>query len=261
MRFGMLRGPQILRAPENDQGSEPDDEFEEDLSLDEDDEADDEDDQTDDESDEDLDDADDEGEEPPERPTRGQGRVAKATRENADLKRTNADLERRLADLERARSAPPAPVETPEQRTARFAAMEPWERTEALRQEDAQRTASTLQRIEFESRDNADRLAFETLASRNKTAAKLKDEVEKRLKDMRSNNMTAPRETILKYLIGERMLANGARAEGKARKSAAANRDQQRARPSSGRADAPADDRRTSNAKTSRNKRVESYQL
>lgn len=262
MRFWMASGPSITRAPENDDGA-IDDLDEEDFSLDppEDDLEDDE--PPEDDLDEDLDDdeAGDEDEPPARQPSRGESRQAKLARENKEIRERTERLERELAEV-RGQRQQAQTAETPEQRTARLANMEPWERTEYLRQEGEQRIQNELARIRFESQDNADKVAFDALAARSPVAAKLKDEVEKRLREMRATNMTAPRETILKYLIGERALGNAGRATGKARKAAAANRERQAARPAAnGRGDAEAGDRRTNSTTAARQKRLESYNL
>ena len=253
----MSAGPMIFRAPENDQGSEPDD-LDDDISLDEPDED------TDD-PDEDLDadagDADgDDQDEPPQRQSRGENRVAAATRIAKEAKERAEAAERRAEAAERrANEVTQRPRETQDQINARLAAMEPWERTEYLRQQDAEATRAALQQMRFESQDASDRASYEALCARKPVAAKLRDEVETRLADMRKAGTTAPRETVLRWVIGDRALANEGRATGKARTAAAANRDRQSARPANGRGDT-AGDRRTTGT-TARDKRLESYNL
>lgn len=263
MRFWMASGPSISRAPEDDNGSV--DDLDEDFSLDlpEDDLEDDEppeDDELDDDAGE-TDDLDEDAEPPPRAQSRGESRQAKLARENKEIRERTERLERELAEV-RGQRQRAEPTETPEQRQTRLANMEPWERTEYLRQESDQAMRAELARIRFESQDNADKVAFDALAARSPVAGKLKDDVEARLREMRATGMTAPRETILKYLIGERALGNAGRATGKARKAAAANRERQTARPAAtGRGDAGAGDRRANNSTTARNKRLESYNL
>jgi hypothetical protein len=254
----MLSGPTISRAPENDEGHDADLDLDEDFSLDEPDEDQDEPDEDADEVDVlDLEDVD----EPPTRQSRGESRVATATKVAAEAKREAAELRERLAALEAQRNAPaPEPRETAAQREQRLANLEPWERTEALRQEDSAATRQTLARIEWESKENADKVAYEALCARAPVAAKLKDEVETRLADMRKAGTTAPRETVLRWVIGDRALANGSKAAGKARTTAAGNRDRQATRPASGRGDAAPEGRRGTTDQA-RAKRLETYSL
>ena len=254
--FGMLAGPHIHRAPENDEGSDPDD-LDEDFSLDE------PEDEPDDEPDEDADleevDDQDADEEPAPKRSRGENRVAAATRTANEAKERADRLEREMADL-RANLRPQTPQETPEQRQQRLQNMDPLDRLELQQRETDQRTNAMLQRIEFEAKDNSDRLSYDSLCQRQPAAAKLKEEVEKRLADMRKTGMTAPRETVLKYLIGERALANGGRASSRAKKGADQQRQRQEARPGGGRGDVAAEGRTNSSA-TARAKRMDSYQL
>ena len=255
----MLSGPKISRAPENDEGHDADLDLDEDFSLDEpDDELDEpEDDDTglDDVDDTDVDD------EPAPKPSRGENRIAAATRIAKQAKDRADAAERRAAELEARLNTPaPEPRETAAQREQRLANLEPWERTEALRQEDSAQMRQTMARIEWESKETADKAAYEALCARAPVAAKLKDEVETRLADMRKAGTTAPRETVLRWVIGDRALANGNKAAGKARTTAAANRDRQTTRPASGRGDAAPEGRRGNNDQA-RAKRLDTYQL
>ncbi len=255
----MLMGSTVFRAPENDQGHEADD-LDEDFSLDEppeDDEVDDVD------PDADLDEVDDDNQddEPPARQqSRGESRVAAATRTAAEAKREAAELRERLAAMEARSAAPAASQETAAQREQRLAQLEPWERTEVLRQEDSRRMESQIAQMRWESQEAADRTAYDALCARKPVAAKLKDEVEARLADMRKAGTTAPRETVLRWVIGDRALANEGKATGRAQKAASANRDRQTTRPTNGRADAAPSDRRGGDS-SKRDKRIENYQL
>jgi hypothetical protein len=268
MLIRMNQGPQILRAPEDDRGA---DDLDEDLSLDppDDDEDDDQhDDLQDDDADEDdldgLDEGDEDGEdEPPQRqPSRSENRVAKATRDAKEAKERSDRLEREMADLRASiRPQTSQPQETPEQRRDRLALMEPVERMEYLLNESRQETQRTLQRMEFENADRADQLAYEGLCQKAPVAAKLKDEVEKRLADMRKAGTTAPRETVLRWVIGDRALKNAGKATSRARNTADRNRDRQTARPpAGGRGDAPSEGR-NKNGSSSRDKRLENMNI
>lgn len=256
----MLSGPMILRAPETDEGPDADLDLDEDFSLDE---QDDQDDPGEDDQDEDLDDAEgddqDEDEAPPPK-SRGENRVAAATRIAKEAKDRADRLEREMADLRAAARPQTAPQETAEARQQRLANMEPWERSEFLRVEGEQRINNTLARIEFETKDTADKASYDALAARKPVAAKLRNEVEARLADMRKSGTTAPRETVLRWVIGDRALANEGKATGKARKSAAGRQERQAARPANGRGDTVSEGRRNGST-SARDKRLDTYQL
>lgn len=263
----LLSGPRILRAPEDDRGSASD-ELDEDFSLDPSDDVDDEeerlqDDDRDDLDDEDLtglDDDDEEDDPPARQPSRGENRVAKATRAAKEANERADRLERRLEEV--AAQVRPAPTqETPQQRETRLAAMDPYERLQVELQETRQETRLFQQRLEFETRDNSDKVAYDALCQRAPVAAKLKDEVEQRLADMRKAGTTAPRETVLRWVIGDRALKNAGKATSRARKSADQNRERHQARaPAGGRGDAPQEGR-NKNGASARDKRLENMNL
>jgi len=200
-----------------------------------------------------------EDEPPARRPSRGENRVSVATRTAAEAKREAEALRAELAALKAERNTPPR--ETPEQVRARLEQMDPYDRLQYERQQDRQEFQQSLQRIEFNSQETADKAAYESLCARNPVAAKLKQDVEDRLADMRRNGTTAPRETVLRWVIGDRALANAGRASGRAQRTAATNRDRQQARPGNGRADVAPSNDRGANSKAVRDKRLANYQL
>lgn len=260
----MLLGSTKCFSPEDDRGAAgtglDDEDF--DLDLDDDPAEDD-----NDLEDEDLDPEDEPDEEdldlddpkPEPKASRGDNRVATATREAKEAKEQVTKLERELAAERQSRAQP---TETQEQFNTRLNAMEPWERTEYLRQLDAQTTQRRLDQIQFDAWDRGDKLEYDTLAQRQPIAAKLKDDVEKLLSERRAVGQNVDRQTVLKYLIGERALAGKGRAEGKARKTADANRDRQAARPTGGRADTTGGDTRgRGDSAAARAKRLENMEI
>jgi len=174
-------------------------------------------------------------------PSRAERRVQQALREAKDAK---AEVARLKSLVER--PAPQQPQETPAQRAERLAMMEPEDRIRYEVNEQVGGLRREFATLSFQMQDSGDRTAFESLCARNPVAAKLHDQVEDRLAEMRAAGTTAPRETVLKYVIGDRALANAARAGTKARKTAAGNIQRQTARPGSGRGDAADTGRRGS---------------
>jgi hypothetical protein len=245
-----------LFAPENDEGAEFDDI--DDPIEDDEPEPDEDQDEPDEDEPEEIDDQDDPPAPPARQASRGDSRVREATRIAAEAKAEAAALKREVEALQAQRNAPPR--ESQEQINARLAQMEPWERTEFLRQQDTAAMNARLQQMEFNSQDSADRTAYEALAAREPIAAKLRDDVEAVLADLRKNGMTAPRLTILEREIGRRALANKTRATTRAKKSADVNRDRQASRPSNGRGDSVSTDAR-SGSTAARNKRLENMQI
>lgn len=252
-RFAMLRGPQILRAPEDDQGSEYDDPIDDadDGDIEEPDDQDDRDEPDDDES---IDEGDDDPVAPVRQPSRGENRIAALARETKAAKDRADLLERQLTDIQNRQSQPAQPTQA--QIDAHLATLEPWERTEFLRQQDANRVNQTLAQMQFQQQEQMDRIAYESLKTRAPIAAKLERDVETRLAEMRRNGTTAPRETVLRWVIGDRALANAGRAAGKAQRTATANRERQAGRPGGARGDAVGSDDRRANSAAAREKRL-----
>ena len=90
--------------------------------------------------------------------------------------------------------------------------------------------ASEIQSLRFTTQDSADRSAFESLCARNPAVASLREEVDERLAQERRNGFNFPRETVAKFLLGERALKNGPRAKAAQQKRADVERTRQTVR-------------------------------
>lgn len=148
--------------------------------------------------------------------TRGQRQHAELRRRAQAAERALAEKDARARELEaqlaQARQ-PVAPVESAAVREARLAAMDPIERTEFLINELRADNARDRQMQQFQAADTSDRTAYDTLAQINPVYRKYKDEVEHRLRLLRNAGQNVPRETVLKFLIGEKVVS--ARASNK----------------------------------------------
>jgi len=189
-------------------------------------------------------------------PSRAERRVQQALTE---AKAAKAETERLRLEIQQARTA--QPVESQAQRQERLMLMDPDQRVDYLLRERQQQEDARFARLEFQMADSADRTAFEGLCARNPVAAKLKTNVEDYLAEMRRNGTTAPRETVLRYVIGDRALANAPRATTRARNTADANRQRQAARPGAARSDAGGSSRTATNEAEARRKRLEDMQI
>lgn len=258
-RYALTRGSMVLRAPEDDQGSDYDDAVDEvdDVEPDEPDDQDDPD-----EQDDDVNDLDEPDELAPAAPSRAGNRVAVATKIAAEAKARADKLEAELTAF-RAQmdAAQQPPRETQQQLNARLAEMEPWERAETIARMTADNVQGQLNQIRWDAQESADRTSFDALCAREPAAAKLKDAVEERLALMRKSGTTVNRETLYTHMLGERARANVGRATGKAQRTATANRDRQASRPGNGRGDVAASDTRRGNTASAREKRLENQPL
>lgn len=251
-RFALTRGPMIARAPETDEGLDPDLELDDELDVDED--------PDEDEQDEDEpveDDLDEQPDEPVRQPTRGENRVAAATKKAAEALTRAETLERELNALKAAQAQNNQPKqETPAELQARLAQMEPWERTAEIQRLDAQYLLQRQQKLEWDIWEQGDKAAYAAFAASKPIAAKLQADVEKALMAERAAGRYPDRQAVLKYLIGERALNNETRATNRTKNAAEGRRSAQAARPASGRGDVAASDDRRSSSAAARNKRL-----
>lgn len=254
----------VLRAPENDEG--------EDFDLDIDTTLDDE----DDEPGDDLDDEDDpedaeaeprqvngqadDDEEPVRKPSRATARVETALKEAREARERAEAAEARATAAERAAQSRQANEDAATERQ-RLEMMSEGERLQYLLDKNQRTNDARFQQMQFETNDRYDKAAFDSLAARNPTAQKLAGEVETRLQEMRRAGTTAPRETILRYIIGDKALANANRAKGKQTKRTAEARARQTTRPSSGRSDISSRSEGRGDTVSARNKRLENMEL
>ena len=189
-------------------------------------------------------------------PSRAQVRIQQALRDAKDAKERADALERRLADAERRQTQ-----ETPAQRNERLAMMEPEERLRYEFNEGNQALRNELAQIRFESQERSDRAEFEALCARTPAAARVRDQVEDRLAEMRRSGTTAPRATVLRYILGDRLLAGAGKAAGKARRTADTNLQRQTGRPGAARGDVANSGRATGSEAEQRRKRLEDMQI
>ena len=76
----------------------------------------------------------------------------------------------------------------------------------------------TLQQMQFQNQESADKTSFHSLCASDSRAKKYADEVETRLLELRRQGQNAQREVILKYLLGEKLLQQSAKATSQQRK-------------------------------------------
>lgn len=180
-------------------------------------------------------------------PTERQGRKTFA-------QRVEEVTNRKLSDIQRKHDAELASImarvngggggqqsqqgETPQQAQARINTIDdPFERIQAQMNLDRVQNQSVLQRLEFQTAESSDKAAYDSLKVRLPIASKLEADVEKRLTEMRASGVNAPRSTVLRWVIGDRALANAEKAGGRARNRAEGNRQRQTTRPANGRGD------------------------
>lgn len=119
-----------------------------------------------------------------------------------------------------------------------------------------------INQIQFATADATDRSSFEALASRNPAVAGLRDEVEQRLAEERRRGFNFPRETVAKFLLGEKALkgAPAARTRQQNKADAGIRREAVRTPNGNNRSDVtrtqPRGDDRTARAKRLENQQI-----
>ena len=98
--------------------------------------------------------------------------------------------------------------------------LDPGERQAYMLQQQLEQVRREMQQSQFAQADMTDKLTFQQRALQNPMVAKYVDRVEETLNAMRTKGQTAPRESILKFLIGEEVLNKAPAALAKANKAA-----------------------------------------
>jgi hypothetical protein len=165
------------------------------------------------------------------RPSRGESRHQALANELREARQREADLNRRLDQVLAVRPAPAQQGETPEARANRLALLTPEERIREEMHETRQTFAREMQVMRFQSADNSDRAAYEAKATVDPLYAKWRPKVEAELAELRAQNMTAPRERIMYYLIGKSAVEGRGAEKGKQRADGARRVQRQQTRP------------------------------
>lgn len=177
----------------------------------------------------------------------------KAEKERAD--RLQEELNRRAA----------GPQETPQElqrrREAHLASLTAEGRLEFLINESKAETRQAINQIQFATFDATDKAAFEGLCARNPAVARVANEVEEALAEMRKAGTNAPRETVVAYVLGKKALGAQPKARARGQRAAQEGRERQSGRPVSGRGDVAPNGSRRLNERDARRARLEDVKL
>jgi hypothetical protein len=171
--------------------------------------------------------------------SRRESRNARQARENRELREKLARTEGERDSLK----APKPPVDTAEARRLReekLALMSPEERMAFEAKEEVGALRNEARTTQMLLLDMQDRNSYEIMCTNDPVASKYKAEVEQLLVEMRKNGSTAPRETLLNYVIGkharESAKKGGAKRDMKQRREQANERvNQSKSKPTSAR--------------------------
>lgn len=150
----------------------------------------------------------DDGEEQPRR-SRAQTRFQKIIKARKEAEAENIALKRKLDELAAQQTRSSTQQNDPQAIQAWLNSLPPAERKQAELQIELANHRGQMATIRFEMQDSADKSAYEARAASNPVYRKYAAQVEAKLMDLRKNqNLNAPREEILKHIIGELVLKN-----------------------------------------------------
>lgn len=215
------------------------------------------------------DDGEDDGEDPPSgqqqqrQQSRGQTRIQRLNQEAKEARERADRVERENAELRQRQQQGPqrSQEEISAERQRRLDAMTPEARVTYLLDEQARNTQAQLNQIQFNTWDANDKASFSVRAAKTPALAGLEDEVEQRLQAERAQGRNYSREMIATFLLGEKALNRAPRQRAAGKRREQEGREQQGARPVSGRSDRPASGDRRMSEREARRKRLEGQQI
>lgn len=193
--------------------------------------------------------------EPVRQPSRAERRVQSALQAANEAKERADALEAQIRQLTEGQGR----VSREQEEQERLARMDPYERAEYVAQRAERNTQGLVNQLRQEMADNTDKAGFAAKCASNPTLAKISDEVERTLSELRRTGSTAPRETVAAFLIGQKVLAKAPAARSSASKRAAERTNRERARPSGGGSDVTGG--RTRDERAARLERLESASI
>ena len=168
------------------------------------------------------------------RPSRATKAVTEAKRIAREASEKAARLEQEIAALRQQRQAPA--TESKEQEDAKLALMSVEERVDYKLAKAEREHARQIALYEFKSSDAADKASYEAKAAYEPRYKKYAADVEKLLLQERNTGRNFPRETILKFVLGEKVMAAKPKVD-QQRREAQRRVNGQRTQPDQGRSD------------------------
>lgn len=183
----------------------------EDIDLEGEDELDGEEEDTEEEDTDEEESDDDDGEEedePAPKSSRSQDRIRALAKQRRDLEAQNLAQKQELDKLRAQTNQPRQNGENdPQAIQAWLNTLKPEERQIAELRIQMKHHSQSMQIAQFNMQDNSDRNAYDARAANNPVYRKYAAQVEQKLLELRNNQgLNAPREEILKHIIGERVL-------------------------------------------------------
>lgn len=156
-----------------------------------------------------------------------EGRAAKAIQELKKERNEERDrakqLQDQLADILR-RQTEQANSQNGVTEQQKLEAMEPTDRIAYLADKQAQGLQTQIARLQFQVQDTQDQAMFQAKVASDPLYAKYSEKVEGKLREMQGQGITAKRDDVLKYFVGQDLMAKRASSGVVKTKAAAASR-------------------------------------
>jgi hypothetical protein len=174
---------------------------------------------------------------PERKPGRGEARFQKLANEAREAREEAARVKRELDEF-RAEQSRKAAVADKKEPTAEEMAL--WSTEQIIDyklQKATGQFGQTLQQLQWNTQESNDKAAYERLKLSDPRAKKYADEVETRLANIRKQGQNVDRESLLKFIIGEKVFQGGGKAAAKQKKDGEAQIRRQTTKPPGGGSD------------------------
>lgn len=156
-----------------------------------------------------------------------EGRASKAIQELKRERNEERDRAKQLQDQLQSiltRQADQVSQQNGQSEQQKLQEMEPHDRVAYLANKQAEALQGQIAKLQFQVQDTQDQARFQAKAAADPLYGKYVDKVEQKLQEMQSQGVTTTRDAILKYYVGEDLLAKREGAGGIRAKAAAAQR-------------------------------------
>ena len=195
------------------------------------------------------------------REPRRETRYQRLANERREARERAERLERELQDLRQRVDRPQQPRETPEQKAARRALMDPEERHQEELNELRQDFGGQLTAIQRQMLDSNDRSAYERFADRHQLSDAIRDKVTLEYDKAVREGRFIPRDALAKYFLGEAVLQRSLKNGKQQRERGQRRIERETARPTGGRSDVVAERRPRGDSAEARRKRLENQEI
>jgi hypothetical protein len=171
------------------------------------------------------------------KPSRGEARFQKLANEAREAREHSARVEREFNEFKAEQSRRAATVEKKEPTADEMALWSTEQVIDYKLQKATGAFTQNLQQLQWNTQEANDKAAFERQQLSDSRAKKYAGEVETRLADLRKQGQNVSREALLKYIVGEKVMAGVSKATAKQKKDGEAQIRRQKTAPLGGASD------------------------